>query len=123
MQRSFFYSLLFLLTLCLIACGNKDSNRKDSEGLKKVIVEQEIEITQENLKNNKELLLQQIANELYLEAEKEIEAAPDVEMDTRGIYDDIKPVEVVIEPALSPSLDFVIEPEPELSEPEKTAKD
>lgn len=58
-----------------------------------------------------------MANDLYLEAEKEIKASPTVKMDERGIYDDIEPVKIDVE--VPPSLKLEV---PIKADPEKTAK-
>lgn len=93
----------------MVACGSKTQNQNESSDSLAVPVEVVKEITDENLKQSKQELVQKMANDLYLEAEKEIEAAPAVEMDQRGIYDDIEAVDVIVEvaPAL-PTLDLGI---------------
>ena len=109
--------LTLLLVFSLFACNSKSEQVAINQD-KSVETEEQQEITQENLKQSKQDLLQKMANDLYLEAEKEIEAAPAVQMDQKNIYKDIKPVDVEVETA--PSFDLGIEPQ---AEPEKIVQD
>ncbi len=86
----------------MVACGSKTQNQNESSDSLEVPVEVVKEITDENLKQSKQDLLQKMANDLYLEAEKEIAEAPAVEMDETGIYDDIKSVDIIVD--LPPAL-------------------
>ena len=94
MNKFFHFSFYFFIFLSLVACGEKKQTETKMSEPSVVIIEELPDINLENIKANKKALLQQMANELYLEAEKEIKASPAVKMDERGIYDDIKKVDV-----------------------------
>ena len=104
--------------MSLVACGEKEQTETKAPDNSVVIVEALPDINLENIKANKKALLQQMANELYLEAEKEIKASPAVKMDERGIYDDIEPVKIEVE--VPPSLKLEL---PIKADSEKIAKD
>ena len=109
MKKLFCFVFYLIIILSLVACGSKTPSKNETVDSLEVPAEDLIDITEANLKQSKQELLQKMANDLYLEAEKEIEAAPAVKMDQENIYDDIKPVEVVIETDIAPSFDLGIE--------------
>ena len=114
------YLCCIFIALNLVACGSKESHENNTSTQYTKTIQEPKEITPENLKNSKAALLQQMANELYLETEKEIQAAPKVEMDIRGIYDNIEPVEVEIDSSIHPNFELEIDLQ---EEPEKILKD
>lgn len=118
MKNLFQVSFYVFIFLSLVACGEKEQTETKTPDNSVVIVEELPDINLENIKANKKALLQQMANDLYLEAEKEIKASPTVKMDERGIYDDIEPVKIDVE--VPPSLKLEV---PIKADPEKTAKD
>ena len=118
MKNLFQVSFYVFIFLSLVACGEKEQTETKTPDNSVVIVEELPDINLENIKANKKALLQQMANDLYLEAEKEIKASPTVKMDERGIYDDIEPVKIDVE--VPPSLKLEV---PIKAGPEKTAKD
>ena len=114
------YCFWLFFAMSVVACGSKENNQDVAPAQSTETIEEPVEITAKNLKNSKAALLQQMANELYLETEKEIQAAPKVEMDIRGIYDNIEPVEIEIESNIQPNFELEINLQ---EEPEKTLKD
>ena len=113
MNKFFHFSFYFFIFLSLVACGEKKQTESAASDTPVEIVEELADINQENIKASKKTLLQQMANNLYLEAEKELAAAPRIEMDQAGIYDDIEPVKVEIEVEVPPSLDLDIQAQDE----------
>ncbi len=118
MKNLFQFSFYVFFFLSLVACGEKEQTETKTPVNSVVTVEELPDINIENIKANKKALLQQMANELYLEAEKEIKAAPAVKMDERGIYDDIEPVKIEVEVPPSFNLELPIK-----ADSEKTTKD
>lgn len=97
--------LLSALLLILIAVGYLLVQKKNAPVVEtQTVVSLAVpEITRENVKAARKALIEQLANDLYAETDKELKNGEPVKYDDESIYDDIVRVEVeVIVPDFEP---------------------